>query len=296
MKQLHLPGIPPPEQIVNVASVKHRSPFRYPGGKTWLVPRIFRWLASLPPSRRKVLLEPFAGGAIVGLSAAFEGWVSHVVLVELDDEVAAVWQTIIEDDAGEWLAERIRTFDLTPDTVDSLLAHPAPSCPERAFQTIVKNRVNRGGILAAGAGRLKHGENGKGLASRWYPATLSQRILDIRAIRQRLTVVHGDGLAVMQHYAKQDDMVLFIDPPYTAGGKKPGTRLYTHATLDHVALFQLGGTVDGDFLMTYSHDEAITRLAQQHNFQWRTVAMKNTHHARQTELLIGRDLAWLDGG
>lgn len=27
-------------QIVNVASVPQRSPFRYPGGKTWLVPHI----------------------------------------------------------------------------------------------------------------------------------------------------------------------------------------------------------------------------------------------------------------
>jgi len=25
----------------------------------------------------------------------------------------------------------------------------------------------------------------------------------------------------------------------------------------------------------------------------RTVAMKNTHHAQMTELLIGRDLSWL---
>ena len=27
-----------PTEPVNVASVPHRSPFRYPGGKTWLVP------------------------------------------------------------------------------------------------------------------------------------------------------------------------------------------------------------------------------------------------------------------
>ena len=32
--------VPLPEKVVNVASVPHRSPFRYPGGKTWLVPRI----------------------------------------------------------------------------------------------------------------------------------------------------------------------------------------------------------------------------------------------------------------
>ena len=47
-----------PEEVVNVAAVAHRSPFRYPGGKTWLVPRIRRWLRSLNPRPRE-LAEPF---------------------------------------------------------------------------------------------------------------------------------------------------------------------------------------------------------------------------------------------
>jgi DNA adenine methylase len=86
--------------IVNVASVPQRSPFRYPGGKTWLVPQIRRWLKAydLPPA---YLLEPFAGGAIVSLTAAFEQLAKHIIMVEQDREVAAVWKTIL-DDGGEW--------------------------------------------------------------------------------------------------------------------------------------------------------------------------------------------------
>ncbi|MBN2594284.1 MAG: hypothetical protein JXA81_12320, partial [Sedimentisphaerales bacterium] len=34
-------------KVVNVASVPLRSPFRYPGGKTWLVPYVRQWLSSL---------------------------------------------------------------------------------------------------------------------------------------------------------------------------------------------------------------------------------------------------------
>jgi len=30
--------------IINVASVPQRSPFRYPGGKTWLIPTVRQWL------------------------------------------------------------------------------------------------------------------------------------------------------------------------------------------------------------------------------------------------------------
>jgi hypothetical protein len=34
-------------KVVNVASVPHRSPFRYPGGKTRLVPQVPGWLRNL---------------------------------------------------------------------------------------------------------------------------------------------------------------------------------------------------------------------------------------------------------
>jgi hypothetical protein len=74
------------DRVVNVASVPHRSPFRYPGGKTWLVPRVRQWLRSLP-SRPASFVEPFAGGGIVGLSAVFEDLAGSSVLVELDDGI-----------------------------------------------------------------------------------------------------------------------------------------------------------------------------------------------------------------
>ena len=76
-------------RIVNVASVPMRSPFRYPGGKTWLVPWIRRWLRSKPCPVAE-LVEPFAGGAIVGLTAVFEELARKVTLVEVDYDVASV--------------------------------------------------------------------------------------------------------------------------------------------------------------------------------------------------------------
>src|SRR6266852_8769865 len=102
------------EGPVNVASVPQRSPFRYPGGKTWLVPLFRRWMMSLP-SQPAVLVEPFAGGGIISLTAAFEQLADRVVMVELDEQIAAVWQTILGGDAA-WLAKRILSFDLTPES------------------------------------------------------------------------------------------------------------------------------------------------------------------------------------
>lgn len=285
---------PVQSSIINIASVPHRSPFRYPGGKTWLVPHIRRWLTHLTehPSH---FIEPFAGGAIVGLSVAFEHLADHVTLVELDEQVAAVWQTIINDSEGEWLADQIRQFNLTADNIERLLSCQNTSVRERAFCTIVRNRVNHGGILAPGAGKLKAGEHGKGIASRWYPETLAKRILNIERVQSQLSFIQGDGLNIIQKYAHDLDKVWFIDPPYTADGKKAGQRLYTHNEINHETLFELVSSIQGQFLMTYDDNPTIRLLAQTHSFDTQIVPMKNTHHTRMNELIIGRDLNWMRG-
>lgn len=284
--------LPQQGKIVNVACVPLRSPFRYPGGKTWLIPSIRQWLASLP-AKPNEFIEPFAGGSIVGLTVAFEELANHITLVELDRQVAAVWETIFHGD-GKWLADRIVEFDFSPETVAAELEKTDLSTREQAFQTILKNRVNRGGILAPGAGKVKHGENGKGLASRWYANTLSQRIHKIVNIREKFTFIEGNGIEVLRANACRTDAVFFIDPPYTAGGKNAGSRLYTHYELNHDELFEVSCNLAGNFLMTYSNDKNVQSLARKYNLATREIAMKNTHHAKMTELLIGRDLNWLD--
>lgn len=278
------------QKIVNVASVKHRSPFRYPGGKTWLVPRIRRWLASLPEPI-KHFVEPFAGGAIVSLSVLFDDLAEVVTLVEKDSNVGAVWQTIVSGDARE-LADRIANFEVSEESVRSLLSYTlAPDdILGRAFATIVRNRVQRGGIMAPGASLMRNGENGRGVRSRWYPETLRNRLLDLHTKHSHIRFQSGDGIRFIQKNAKSNDIVWFIDPPYTVAGR----RLYLHSDLNHEKLFAETAKLAGPFLMTYDDTEEIRNLAGKHGFQVAEVAMKNTHHAVMNELLISRNLDWLN--
>ncbi|MBI3321486.1 MAG: DNA adenine methylase [Candidatus Omnitrophica bacterium] len=278
--------------MVNVASVPQRSPFRYPGGKTWLVPHARRWLLNLN-FRPEVLIEPFSGGAIIGLTVAFEQLADRVILVERDEQVAAVWNTILSED-NEWLARRILSFELTRENVLAELAKRTSSTKQLAFQAILKNRTFHGGIMAPGSSLIKNGENGKGLASRWYPGTLARRIRSITHVRRRISFIQGDGLDVIGKYAERRHATFFIDPPYTAGGKKAGTRLYVHHELNHDELFSAVQQVMGDILMTYDYAEEVLKLAGRYGFDTRPVTMKNTRHTRMTELLIGRDLGWVD--
>jgi len=139
-------------RVINVSAVPHRSPFRYPGGKTWLVPYVRQWLKSRE-EKPADFVEAFAGGGIVGLSALFDELTIHLTLIELDEQVASVWTTILRE--GLELAARIVAFNLTRDNVSTELARVPANIADRAFQTILKNRVQRGGIMAPGAGLLK---------------------------------------------------------------------------------------------------------------------------------------------
>ena len=214
-----------------------------------------------------------------------------MILVEKDPDVVAVWKCICSDKYPV-LRNRILTFEVTEQNVRQALADESRCIEEIAFRTIIKNRMFHGGILAPGASLMKSGENGKGLKSRWYAKTLADRITAIGEIRRRFTVIEGDAIDVMTANKNTPDTVFFIDPPYTASGKKAGSRLYRHCDLDHSALFELTASLSGEFLMTYDDAVGVRELAMRSKFDTELVAMKNTHHAKMTELLIGRDLAW----
>lgn len=284
--------VSPKDKIVNVASVPQRSPFRYPGGKTWFVPKLREWLAS-QKQVPKVLVEPFAGGGIISLTAICEGLVGSVLMVELDDEVAAVWKIVATGAAVE-LANKILRFEMNTENAALILNEEPNSLLEKAFKTIIKNRCLHGGILAAGSRFMKRGESGKGIGSRWYPETLAKRLRTLHLVRTKIAFRHADAFDVLDEYQSAESTVFFVDPPYTAGGKNAGRRLYKHCALNHDVLFQKCIRLKGDFIMTYDNATEVQNLAEKYDLQAKPIPMKNTHHAKMTELVIGRNLHWMD--
>ena len=267
----------------NVASVPQRSPLRYPGGKTWLVPHIRRWL----DTRGGFLVEPFAGGAIVSLTAVMEELVTCATMVELDRDVAAFWRAVMEHPTE--LVARIRAFSPTRESVEQIVCQDPSSTVDRGFRTLILNRTRRGGVLAAGAALVRSGENGAGVKSRWYPETLARRIEDIAQWSGRIRFFEGDGVLFMEEKCGEPGARFFIDPPYTAsGGKRAGSRLYTHSNVDHARIFKALAGCESDFLMTYDCSSEIMDLVAQYNFHGAIIEMKSGHHLKIPELLITR--------
>ena len=69
---------------------------------------------------------------------------------------------------------------------------------------------------------------------------------------------------------------------------------YTHYELDHEKLFQKCTALKGDFIMTYDNAPEVEELAKKYRLQAMPIPMKNTHHAKMKELVIGRNLGWME--
>lgn len=272
--------------IINVSSVPQRSPFRYPGGKTWLIPTVRQWLKQ-ENKTVSTLVEPFAGGGIVSLTAAFEKLADKIIMVELDEEIAAVWKVIFND-KNKWLADKIYTFELSLSNVKAEFENPHKQLQDIAFCTILKNRIFHGGILAKGSGMIKNGENGKGISSRWYPKTLHDRIRAIGYVKTKIDFIPGDAFEVMEKNKDNENAYFFIDPPYTVAGK----RLYTYFDIDHERLFELTSNIKGKFMLTYDDTSEIRHLADKYNLLYRTIPMKTTLHNKKNELIISDNFRW----
>ncbi|MCY4288546.1 MAG: DNA adenine methylase [Aestuariivita sp.] len=270
--------------VANVASVPQRSPLRYPGGKTWLVPHIREWLSRTLP---EIIIEPFTGGGIVSLTAIMEDLASSAVMIEIDHDVAAFWRSALE--SGATLRDWISEFEPTLDRLREIEQSSPATVAEHGFRTLVLNRTRRGGVLAPGASFCRAGENGKGVGSRWYPETIVTRLNKIQECAARIQFIAGDGMRLLPDLLQEQGRAaaVFIDPPYTAtGGKKAGSRLYKHSKVDHEALFAMLAEHECNFLMTYDAAPEIIALVQKFDFCAVQLAMKNGHHNQMTELVI----------
>ncbi len=103
-----------------------------------------------------------------------------------------------------------------------------------------------------------------------------------------------DQAEVMVENINCHNRIFFIDPPYTAAGKKAGSRLYRYWQLNHQRLFEIASNLAGDFMMSYDDTLEVRNWSNFYGFKVRNVGMKNTHNTKMTELLIGRNLDWVE--
>ena|SRR5712691_2974003 len=210
--------------------MRHVTPLRYPGGKAHLS-RFFADLVRVNGLSDGAYVEPYAGGAGVGVSLLLGEYVDSVWINDLDPAVWAFWHSVIHAD-GE-LRRRIETTPL--------------SLPERARQKAIYrrgleagvlplgfaffylNRTNRSGILDGGVigGKKQKGE--WKIDARFNREELSDRVRRIARYGSRIHIYNEDALIFLQTVLEglPRRALIYLDPPYYDKGRHLYANYYT---------------------------------------------------------------------
>ena len=216
------------------------SPLRYPGGKSALTP-FFADVLRMNGLLDGVYVEPFAGGAGVGLALLYSELVGRVILNDADPCIYAFWQVILKrTDAFLNLLREV------PVTIDewrrqrAIYRSPKAHSQIRvALATFYLNRCNRSGIIVNGGPVGGWKQDGLWrLDARFHKDDLADRIERISLYRDRITMHNLDALDFLRRVVKStcdlDHTLVYLDPPYYAKGKELYLNHYSHE--DHAEL------------------------------------------------------------
>jgi DNA adenine methylase len=201
---------------------RHFSPLRYPGGKGRLSPfvqRIFEDNDLLDGH----YVEPYAGGAAVGLSLLMLEYASHIHINDISKPVYLFWKTVLDD--TDALCKRIRDRRVTVSEWkrqrNILRNFHDYSHLSVAFSMFFLNRTNRSGIVHSGGmiGGYKQTGEWK-LDARYNKQELINRIEAIAAYSNRISVSNKDAETFLKTTATLPiKTLIFLDPPYFRQGQ-----------------------------------------------------------------------------
>lgn len=236
------------------------SPLRYPGGKGALYSRL-RQLIRKSDLAGCTYVEPYAGGAGVGLGLLVTGQVDHVVINDLDPAIHAFWQLLTT--APDTLISRICSTPLNVKEwrrqKEIYQSAGAEEVEALGFATFFLNRTNRSGILNGGPiGGLDQTGPYK-IDARFNRERLIDRIKILQLCIPDITVSSIDGIGVIGDFARREGTFIYADPPYFE--KARSLYMNSFCTEDHEDLARkLNGVADTAWLLTYDNVPAVHRL------------------------------------
>ena len=269
--------------------MENYSPLRYPGGKSALYPIILNAII------RKSLydciyIEPFAGGASIGLSLLLEGAVKSIIINDADKAIYSFWRSILS--SPEWFIQKIKD---TPITIDEwkkqkeIFANSQKYSPEFGFATFFLNRTNRSGILSAGPiGGYKQEGNYK-IDCRFNKDFLIEKIHKISKKRNCIRVYNQDISIFLKRYLPKncDNVFVYFDPPYF----EKGQRLYLNhfSQCDHQRLRDVVADTTFSWIMTYDDKQEIRDLYKDYRMQSFSINYSLSNKGKGSELMLFKD-------
>jgi len=265
------------------------SPLRYPGGKSKLTGFFSNYLKE-NNLLGTTYIEPYAGGAGVGLGLLINQVVSNIVINDIDRSIYAFWWSILnKTDAfcdklqhipisiEEWKKQKeIQSFKTDVDLFDL------------GFSTFYLNRANRSGIIKAGMiGGWKQDGDYK-LDCRFKKQDLIDRIKLISTYADKITIKNEATEDLLDNFLtgyNNKEAFIYFDPPYFEKGKKLYTNFYKEE--DHILLKNLiQQTVKVPWIMTYDINPFIQNLYSEYRQEVFELNYSAAIKRKSSELMI----------
>lgn len=229
-----------------VHSVK--TPLRYPGGKSVLSAYVSGLIDTSGCGGTYV--EPYAGGAGIALRLLAEGKVSGIVINDMDVNVHAFWDAVVNDHA-----RFMQLFDCVEPTIEqwhhwrAVLRDPVSEL-ERGFAFFFLNRTCRSGVVTAGVigGLAQKGRYR--VDARYNKSALRDKLEFLGCNADRIEVRGSDGADVVRDHAGRPGVFVYADPPYVAKGASLYASAFDEARHRMLADV-LTGCRDGVWMLTY---------------------------------------------
>lgn len=207
---------------------RYKSPLRYPGGKQKLAPFILELMMENGLAGGHYV-EPYAGGAGVGIELLLSGNACRVHLNDSCRRVYSFWRALLHD--SETLCRRISSIPLTIKEWRKqrrVFSHPNDfDYVDVGFSAFYLNRCNRSGILSGGVigGLTQAGE--WSIDARFPRRELIRRVEAIVERRDSISLRNWDAELFIAGYVSKlpQKTFVYLDPPYF----RKADRLY----LDH---------------------------------------------------------------
>lgn len=248
---------PEPRRLV------HFTPLRYPGGKGKLaayVKEIIRGNKLFDGE----YVEPYAGGAAIGLELLFQEYVANIHINDLSQPVYSFWKSVLHD--TDELCRLVKNTRLTVaawDRQKRIFANPCDhSCVELGFATFFLNRTNRSGILNGGVigGRDQMGP--WKIDARYNVDELVFRIESIAKMGRRIRLTQKDALALLRDGLPRwpKKTLIYLDPPYFQQGRELYYDYYKPADHAELASFIIAEMAARSWIVSYDNVSSIRGL------------------------------------
>lgn len=266
------------------------SPLRYPGGKSKLT-NTFKKLIEDNKLESITYVEPFAGGANVALSLLIDGYVSNIIINDIDKAVYSFWFSVLNNTTK--LIDKIYNCSIGINEwhrQKQIISNPQNSELELGFALLFLNRTNFSGIINAGPiGGIEQNKEYK-INARFNKIDIISKIKTISKFKDRIVLLNLDALNLIETINNNiGACLIYFDPPYYKQGKKLYTNFYN--ANDHRVLSDSIKQLNVPLVITYDNVEDIKNLYTDFQSREFLINYSANNHTMGKEILFYNNIS-----